>query len=240
MSCPALCKTIMDKTSTLCDIRLTVNDLLSQMVYEGNVDVINDAGTAFTFNSQAGVDWLQMYVDMVAAGTVDNTVLTTKDDRVGLLLFSAGQAAFYATGPNLVREVKSNNATLYDNLAMQPSPVGKSGVLGKGLMSISVNKSTKFPNASIALAQFFTNPRSMVQFAKQVAVYPSSPAAYDDPYFSDVPTADRRQRPAACRGHHLDLPGHRPDDPEEGRRQPGRPQGGRVRRCSTRFPRSRP
>ena len=186
---PSLCKTIKEKTSTLCDIRLTVNDLLSQMVYEGNVDVINDAGTAFTFDSQAGVDWLQMYVDMVAAGTVDNTVLTTKDDRVGLLLFSAGQAAFYATGPNLVREVKSNNATLYDNLAMEPSPVGKSGVLGKGLMSISVNKATKFPNASIALAQFFTNPRSMVQFAKQVAVYPSSAAAYQDPYFSDVPTA---------------------------------------------------
>jgi putative chitobiose transport system substrate-binding protein len=186
---PALCKTIKDKTGTLCDIRLTVNDLLSQMVYEGDVDVINDAGTAFTFDSQAGVDWLQMYVDMVAAGTVDNTVLTTKDDRVGLLLFSAGQAAFYATGPNLVREVKSNNATLYENLAMQPTPVGKSGVLGKGLMSISVNKATKFPNASIALAQFFTNPRSMVQFAKQVSVYPSSPAAYDDPFFAEAPTA---------------------------------------------------
>jgi len=195
---PALCKTILDKTKTLCDIRLTVNDLLSQMVYEGNVDVINDAGTAFTFDSQAGVDWLQMYVDMVAAGTVDNTVLTTKDDRVGLLLFSAGQAAFYATGPNLVRDVKSNNATLYDNLAMQPSPVGKSGVLGKGLMSISVNKSTKFPNASIALAQFFTNPRSMVQFSKQVAVYPSSPSAYDDPYFSSAPsTIEDSARPLA-------------------------------------------
>ena len=59
-----------------------------------------------------------MYVDMVAAGTVDNTVLTKKDDRVGLLLFSAGQAAFYATDPN-VREIKSNNATLYENLAMR-------------------------------------------------------------------------------------------------------------------------
>jgi len=195
---PALCKTIFDKTKTLCDIRLTVNDLLSQMVYEGNVDVINDAGTAFTFDSQAGVDWLQMYVDMVAAGTVDKSVITTKDDRVGLLLFSAGQAPFYKTGPNLVRDIKANNATLYDNLAMQPSPVGKSGVLGKGLMSISVNKSTKFPNASIALAQFFTNPRSMVQFSKQVAVYPSSPSAYDDPYFSSAPsTIEDSARPLA-------------------------------------------
>ena len=39
-------------------------------------------------------------------------------------------------------------------------------------MAISVKADTKFPNASMALAQFFTNPRSMVEFSKQVAVYP--------------------------------------------------------------------
>ena len=195
---PALCKTLKEKAATLCALRLTVNDILSQMVYEGNVDVINDAGTAFTFNSAAGVAWLNQYVQMVADGTVDNSILTTTDDRVGLLLFSAGQAPFYQTGPNLAREVKANNPTLYDNLAMAPAPVGESGVLGKGLMSISVNKSTKYPNASMALAQFFTNPRSMVQFAKQVAVYPSSGIAYDDPFFTETPsTIEDSARPLA-------------------------------------------
>jgi putative chitobiose transport system substrate-binding protein len=186
---PALCKTILEKTSTVCTIRLTMSDLLAQMVYEGGVKVYNADNTAFTFNSQEGVDWLQMYVDMVKAGTLDNTVLTTTDDRVGLNAFSAGTSAFFATGPNLARVVKDSNATLYGNLAMVPTPLGKSGVAGKGLMSISVNKSTKFPNASLALAQFFTNPRSMVQFSKQVAIYPSSAAAYDDPFFSTPPTA---------------------------------------------------
>ena len=186
---PALCKTILDKTGTVCTIRLTMSDLLAQMVYEGNVPVYNADKTAFTFNSQEGVDWLQMYVDMVKAGTVDNTVLTTTDDRVGLNAFSAGTSAFYATGPNLARVVKDTNQTLYNNLAMVPTPLGKSGVAGKGLMSISVNKSTKYPNASLALAQFFTNPVNMVQFSKQVAIYPSSAAAYDDPFFSTPPTA---------------------------------------------------
>ena len=47
---PALCQTIKDKTGKLCDIRLTVNDYLAQMVYEGGVDVINADGTAFTFD----------------------------------------------------------------------------------------------------------------------------------------------------------------------------------------------
>ena len=183
---PQLCQTLKDKASTVCDIRLTVNDLIAQMVYEGNVKPISDDGKTFTFDSPEAVAWLQMYVDMVKAGTVDTSIITTKDDRTGLLLFSAGQAPFYATGPNLIRDVKSNNATLYNDLAVAMSPLGKSGVTGKGLMSISVKADTKFPNASIALAQFFTNPRSMVQFAQQVAVYPSSPKAFEDPFFSST------------------------------------------------------
>ncbi|HEY8846466.1 MAG TPA: sugar ABC transporter substrate-binding protein [Candidatus Limnocylindrales bacterium] len=186
---PQLCQTLKDKAKTVCDIRLTVNDLLAQMVYEGNVKPISADGKTFTFDSPEAVAWLQMYVDMVTAGTVDNTTLTTTDDRTGLLLFSAGQAPFYQTGPNLIRDVKSNNAELYGDLAVVTAPLGKSNVAGKGLMSISVKGNTKFPNASIALAQFFTNPRSMVQFAQQVAVYPSSPKAFEDPFFSSASTA---------------------------------------------------
>ena len=130
-----------------------------------------------------------MYVDMVAAGTVDKDRADEGGGsrRAAAVLRRPGRVL--RTDPKVVREIKSNNATLYENLAMAPPPVGKSGVLGKGLMSISVNKATKFPNASIALAQFFTNPRSMVQFAKRVAIYPSSPSAYDDPFFADAPTA---------------------------------------------------
>ncbi len=186
---PALCDTMVKKAGTICDIRLTVDDLLAQMVYEGNVKVISDDGKSFTFNSADGVAWLKMYVDMVKNNLVDKTVLMQADDRVGLAFFEAGQAPFYQTGPNLVRDVKANNSTLYGNLGMVPAPLGKSGVAGKGLMSISVKADTKFPNASIALAQFFTNPRAMVDFSKQVAIYPSSPSAYDDPFFTTPPTA---------------------------------------------------
>src|SRR4029077_15561907 len=138
----ALCKTILDKTSTVCDVRLTVSDLLAQMVYEGNVKVYNADNTSFAFNSPEGVKWLQMYVDMVKAGTVDNTVLTTTDDRVGLNAFIAGGSPFYASGPNPARQVKDQNATLYGNLGMVQQPLGKSNVSGKGLMSLSVKADT--------------------------------------------------------------------------------------------------
>jgi len=186
---PALCKTIKEVTGTLCDIRLTVTDLLAQMTYEGGVQVINADGTAFTFDSPEAVAWLQLYVDMVKDGTVDKTVLVTDQDRVGLDLFTTGQAAFYNTGPNLIREVRANNPGLYGYLAVVPAPVGQSGVVGKGLMAISVKADTEFPIASIALSQFFTNPRSMLEFSKIVAIYPSTPASYDDPFFSAAPVA---------------------------------------------------
>ncbi|HEU0242876.1 MAG TPA: sugar ABC transporter substrate-binding protein [Candidatus Limnocylindrales bacterium] len=194
---PALCDTFA-KAGNVCTIRLTVSDLLAQMVYEGNVKVLSDDGKTFTFDSPDGVAWLQMYVDMVKAGSVDNTVLTTTDDRVGLNAFIAGTSPFYATGPNLARQVKDQNATLYGNLGMVPQPLGKSGVAGKGLMSLSVKKDTKFPNAAMALAQYFTNPRAMVEFSKQVAVYPSSPKAFEDPFFSSTPsTVEDSARPLA-------------------------------------------
>jgi putative chitobiose transport system substrate-binding protein len=186
---PALCKTIKEKTGTLCDIRLTVNDLLAQMTYEGGVKVISDDGSKFTFDSPEAVAWLQMYVDMVKAGTVDRTALVTDQDRVGLDLFTSGKAAFYNTGPNLIREVRANNPGLYGYLDVVPAPVGKSGVVGKGLMALSVKADTKYPNASLALATFFSNPKSMLEFSKIVSIYPSTPASYDDPFFSATPVA---------------------------------------------------
>jgi ABC-type glycerol-3-phosphate transport system substrate-binding protein len=183
-----LCQTVKDATGKLCAIRLTVTDLLAQMVYEGDVQVINDAGTEFTFDSPEAVEWLQMYVDMVAADTVDRTVLLG-EDRIGLDLFTSGQAPFFITGPNLIREVRANNPGLYGYLATAPAPVGKSGVVGKGLMGLSIKADTQYPNASIALAQWFTSPRSMLDFAREVAVYPPTPESYDDAFFAADPVA---------------------------------------------------
>jgi len=195
---PALCKTIKEKTGKLCDIRLTVNDLLAHMVYEGDVKVYDEQSKKFTFDSPEAVEWLNMYVGMVKDGTVDETIIVAEQDRAALDLFTTGQAPFYQTGPNLIRVVRENNPGLYGYLAVAPQPVGKSGVAAKGGMGISVNASTKYPNASIALAQFFTNPKSMVEFAKVVSVYPSSPAAYDDPFFSAKPVAiEDMAKPAA-------------------------------------------
>ena len=75
-----------------------------------------------------------------------------------------------------------------------PAPVGKSGVVGKGLMGMSVKADTKFPNASMALAQFFTNPRAWSSSPSRSAVYPVVAVGVRRPVLS--PTPRRRSRTA--------------------------------------------
>ena len=64
MACPPCARRSSTRPGAQCAIRLTVSDLLAQMVYEGNVKVFSADDKSFAFNSPEGVAWLQMYVDM--------------------------------------------------------------------------------------------------------------------------------------------------------------------------------
>jgi putative chitobiose transport system substrate-binding protein len=194
---PEMCQTIKDTTGTLCDLRIAYTDILRDMAYQGGVDVFDPATGKFTFDSAEGVAWLQMYVDMVDAGTLDRNALL-QEDRVGLELFTSGKAAFYQTGPQLIRVVRENNPGMYGYLAVVPAPVGKSGALNPTSMAMSVKADTEYPNAALALAVFMTNPRSQLEFAKIVGIYPATPASYEDPFFTEQPVAIEEQvRPIA-------------------------------------------
>jgi putative chitobiose transport system substrate-binding protein len=184
-----VCQTLKDKANTQCGLRLNVDNLLSDMVYQGNVKVLSDDGKSFTFDSPEGIAWLQYWADMVKNDLTAKDLIMQVEDRPGLERFSAGQLPFYATGPQLIRVVKENNPSLYPKLAISPVATGRSGKVPPSSMSIAVSKQTKYPNASLALATFFTNPQSMTEFAKLVPVFPATPASYDDPFFSSEAAA---------------------------------------------------
>jgi ABC-type glycerol-3-phosphate transport system substrate-binding protein len=179
---------------------MQTDNLLQSIAYEGGVEVMSADGTAFTFDSSEAVQWLQDYVDLMNAGAIhrDILLLNAADDRIGLERFTSGQMPFYVTGPQLIRVVRESNPGLYGYLAMVPRAVGRSGALPPVSMSIVVSESTQYPKAAAALAAFFSNPRSMLEFSKIVSIYPSTPASYDDPFFTQKPVAIEDQiRPIA-------------------------------------------
>lgn len=180
-----------------CALRMQYDNLLQTIAYEGDVEVMNADRTAFTFDSPEAVQWLQDYVDLIAAGATARDVLLG-EDRIGLERFTAAQAPFYVTGPQLVRVVRESNPGRYGYLALTPRAVGRSGALPPVSMSIVASKSTQYPKAAAALAAFFSNPQSMLEFSKIVSIYPSTPASYEDPFFTQAPVAIEDQiRPIA-------------------------------------------
>jgi putative chitobiose transport system substrate-binding protein len=195
-----LCLTIKLNTSTRCNIGLDMSDLLRDMAYQGGVKVYDEQAKKFTFDSAEGVAWLQMYVDWLRIGIIDPSALIATDYHVGLDQFDTGKVAFYQyqTGPQLIRSIRDKNPGMYGYLEVAPVPVGKSGVIPPTSMGLSVKKDTKYPRAALALTAFFTDARSQLEFSKIVAVYPSTPAAYEDPFFLQNPIAvEEGARPMA-------------------------------------------
>ena len=191
------CEAVYKAISVACGLRLTTDNLLKNMAYEGNAKVMSDDGKSFTFDSPEAVAWVQYYADLVKSGAVAKDVLLG-DDRIGLDRFTAGQMPFYVTGPQLIRLVRESNPGRYGYLAMVPLAIGRSNVLPPVSMSIVVSKNTKYPNASTALAAFFSNPQSMLEFSKIVQIFPSTPESYKDEYFTQKPVAIEDQvRPIA-------------------------------------------
>ncbi|NJN17927.1 MAG: extracellular solute-binding protein [Oscillochloris sp.] len=194
------CRAVYAATDIPCGLRLNTGNLLKSMAYEGGVEVMNADGSAFTFDSPEAVQWLQDYADMINEGSTarDILLLADADDRIGLERFTSGQMPFYVTGPQLIRIVRESNPGLYGYLAMVPRAVGRSNALPPVSMSIVVSKNTQYPKASAALAAFFSNPQSMLEFSKIVQIFPSTPESYEDPYFTQAPVAIEDQiRPIA-------------------------------------------
>ncbi len=212
------------------------------MVYEGDVKVISDDGKTFTFDSPEGVAWLQMYVDMVKAGTVDNDRPDHRR-RPRRPRCSSRPARRRSTRPARTSSAKSRPTTQACTATWPSVPprVGKSGVAGQGPDGASPSRRTPSSRTpSIALAQFFTNPRSMVEFAKQVADLPVDPRPR-----TTIRSSRRRPTPIEDSARPIakdiisQVRRHRPDHPQEGRRQRRSSSRRSSRRCSTASPRSR-
>lgn len=194
------CLDFAEQSGIPCGLRMQTDNLLQTMAYEGDVQVMNEDGSAFTFDSPEAVQWLQDYVDLVNAEAIhrDLILLNAADDRIGLERFAAAQMPFYVTGPQLIRLIRESNPGRYGYLAMVPRAVGRSGALPPVSMSIVVSQSTQYPKAAAALAAFFSNPQSMLEFSKIVSIYPSTPASFEDEFFTQNPVAIEDQiRPIA-------------------------------------------
>ncbi|NUW34993.1 sugar ABC transporter substrate-binding protein [Nonomuraea sp. SMC257] len=146
---------------------------------QAGVKLMSDDGKSFTFNTPEAAALLDKYRDAFKDGLLPRDVLT--DTYAGnAKLFNEGTVAWTTGGGNYITSLAVDNPSLAPKVV--PSPAfGTPPLYVQGL---SVSAKSKNTPAALALARWVTNAENQAAFAHLVAIFPSTKASADDPFFS--------------------------------------------------------
>lgn len=138
------------------------------------IEILDEDGDEFVFNTPEAVDILDRYRDAYAEGHMPNQVLN--DDYLGnATMFTEGRVAWTSGGGTAMADFITNNPSLEGNIAVSPAldtpPLYVQG--------ISVAADSDNPATALALAQWFTNAENQEAFAQEVNIFPSTIASED-------------------------------------------------------------
>ncbi|MEV5157689.1 MULTISPECIES: sugar ABC transporter substrate-binding protein [unclassified Streptomyces] len=161
-------------------------------------ELMNEDGTGFAFNDAKGVELLTKYKELYDARALDPQALTATPESSGHKFLTESVAMNPGSALDLAN-FKKQAPGLYKNIGIteQVSNTGKANMYVMGLM---VNARTQQKPASVAFAHYVTDATRQMEFAKQVAIFPSTQGSLDDPYFTEEDGTDEtRVRVAAAK-----------------------------------------
>lgn len=162
------------------------------------VPLMNEDGTAFSFNDPKGVELLTRYKELYDAKALDPQALTATPESSGHKFLTESVAMNPGSALDLAN-FKKQAPSLYKNIGItdQITSTGKANMYVMGVM---VNARSKQQPAAVAFAHFVTDATRQMEFAKQVAIFPSTAGSLDDPYFTEEDGTDEtRVRVAAAK-----------------------------------------
>ncbi|MFF9525152.1 ABC transporter substrate-binding protein [Streptomyces achromogenes] len=162
------------------------------------VPLMNEQGTAFTFNDPKGVELLTKYKQLYDAKALDPQALTATGESAGKK-FLTGAVAMNPGSALDLGNFKKNAPGLYKNIGITDQ-ITSTGHVNMYVMGLMVNSRTRHTPAAVAFAHFVTDARNQMVFAKRVAIFPSTAGSLDDPYFTkEDGTDETRVRVAAAK-----------------------------------------
>ncbi|MFD9793680.1 ABC transporter substrate-binding protein [Streptomyces sp. NPDC059070] len=162
------------------------------------VELMNKSGDGFAFNDAKGVELLTKYKELYDAKALDPQALTATPESAGHKFLTESVSMNPGSALDLAN-FKKQAPTLYKNIGItdQISSTGKANMYVMGVM---VNSKSKQKPAAVAFAHFVTDATHQMEFAKKVAIFPSTAGSLDDPYFTkEDGTDETRVRIAAAK-----------------------------------------
>lgn len=164
-------------------------DEFFNILFEEDIPVLSEDGTAAAFNTQETVDLLAKYKEYTDKGVVPKNNWGSWDDA--LKLFESGKLAIVSSSGSSLSRIKDEAPDIYENIAISTPLTGENGLSRNPLMDLVVPAASENHEAAIAFANYVTNDENQLAFCKQVSIFPSTKAASEDPYFtSDTETLE--------------------------------------------------
>ncbi|KOU41832.1 ABC transporter substrate-binding protein [Streptomyces sp. WM4235] len=147
------------------------------------VPILDASGSAFTFDTDKAVEWVERMKDLYAKGAMPKESLLKADDINQL--YGGGKLVFGPGSPGFVKDIKRNAPQVYAHTRVAGAVTGTLGHIGIYAQSLGIRKDTEHPDAAAELAKWVTNGPNQVEFAKKATIYPSNARGLTDPYFAD-------------------------------------------------------
>lgn len=145
-----------------------------------------DAQGQAAFNTPAGKAVFQYWTDLYQKNLLPKEVLT-QGHRRAIELYQQGETAILSSGPQFLKTVETNAPAIAKASVAAPQITGTTGKKNVAVMNLVIPRNTDQPDAAIKFALFVTNNDNQLTFAKAADVLPSTQAALNDPFFTNLP-----------------------------------------------------
>ncbi|MEW2084526.1 sugar ABC transporter substrate-binding protein [Streptomyces sp. NPDC005283] len=162
------------------------------------VPLMNKEGTGFAFNDAKGVELLTRYKELYDAKALDPQALTATPESSGHKFLTESVAMNPGSALDL-ENFRKQAPGLYRNIGITDQ-VSSTGRANMYVMGVMVNSRSRQKPAAVAFAHFVTDATRQMEFARKVAIFPSTAGSLDDPYFTKEDGTDvTRVRIAAAK-----------------------------------------
>lgn len=168
---------------------LFLPDEFFNILFEENIDVLNEDGTAAAFNTQETADLLARYKEYTDKGVVPKNNWGSWDEA--LKLFESGKLAIVSSSGSSLSRIKDEAPDIYETIAVSSPLTGANGLSRNPLMNLVVPSKSENQEEAIKFANYVTNDDNQLAFCKTVSIFPSTTKASEDSFFtSDMETLE--------------------------------------------------
>ncbi|MFD2044532.1 ABC transporter substrate-binding protein [Ornithinibacillus salinisoli] len=172
-------KTIYEETGAYGEV---IQGEMHLLFPKNGIDILNEDNTAAAFNTPEAVAlWsdLKEYYDQ---GLFELDVMLNQVSMAEL--YATEKVAWWATGPQLFRQVNDLSPEVYEKSLGGAALDGTAGKQHANPMNIAVSENSESKEAAVEFAKFVTNAENQLEFGKEASVLPPVEEAANDEFFA--------------------------------------------------------